>query len=332
MQHGLADAAFRVVLDGTGRVWVSGTTQSEDFPLKNSDRSYFGRGAINAFVARINAEGTLEYIAMIGDATSEGLVIAPGGNVYVSGTKAPSQEKHYAYVAEIQENGEARILTLGPGTASGITLDGRGALFAVGFTGRGAFIARVELGSWRQTAFRLIGNADGDRARAVALDRAGRPQILGTITSRDFPGTQPLAGTADVFLAAFDATLGKRRYATVFGGSCEDIAGFNGASMKLDSRGNLWIAGLTRSDNLHARGRYVGADDGFIASFAPSGRRPRFATYFGGPGLDMLEGLAIAPDGTVWATGLTSSRGLSTPDYRGGRSDAVLVRLTTVTR
>jgi hypothetical protein len=53
-----------------------------------------------------------------------------------------------------------------------------------------------------------------------------------------------------------------------------------------------------------------------------------FATYFGGTDPEILEGLAIAPDAAVWATGLTSSHGLGTPDHHGGRSDAILVRLT----
>src|SRR5687767_7312045 len=57
------DAAFRVVVDANGMVWVSGTTQSADFPLKSSERCYFGHGAINAFVARLDAAGKAEYIA-----------------------------------------------------------------------------------------------------------------------------------------------------------------------------------------------------------------------------------------------------------------------------
>jgi hypothetical protein len=149
------------------------------------------------------------------------------------------------------------------------------------------------------------------------------------VASPDFPGRQRLAGNSDVFVAGFDANLKKLRYATLFGGSAEDIAGFNGESLKLDARGNLWIAGLTRSTNLLAQGRFIGADDGFIASFAPDGRRLRFATYFGGTGFEILEGLAVAPDAMVWATGLTSTRGLATPDYHGGRSDAILVRFAT---
>lgn len=161
------------------------------------------------------------------------------------------------------------------------------------------------------------------------IDRAGRPHVLGTAVSPDFYKRRRLAGKSDVFLAGFDAKLKKLRYCALFGGSSEDIAGFNGESLKVDPRGNLWIAGSTRSTDLAANGQFLGADDGFVASFAPDGRNLRLATYVGGTGFEFLEGLAIAPDGAVWATGLSSSHGLATPDHHSGKSDAILVRLAT---
>ena len=320
------DGAFRIVVDAGGVVWVSGSTRSKDFPVP-SGRIYCERGATDAFVARLDSEGKVNYLAMIGNATGEGLVVTPGGRVYLAGTKAPDDEEHYAFVAEIQVNGGARMLALGPGSSSGIATDGRGTLFATGFTGKGAFVARIDLGTWKQGGSISIGNADGDRGRSIAVDRAGRPHVFGTLVSQAFPPKQ-IAGKSDVFLAGYDAKLKKRRYAKSFGGTAEDFAGFNGDSLRLDSRGNSWIAGLTRSNDLPAQGKFAGADDSFIASFSPDGGGPRLATYFGGEGFEMLEGLAIAPDGAVWATGLTSSRGLATPDYHGGKSDAILVKLT----
>ena len=320
------DGVFRIVVDPGGVVWVSGSTQSADFPVP-PDQTYFGRSTYNALVARLDSAGNVNYTAMIGDATAEGLVVTPGGKVYLAGTKAPNNDKHYAYVAEIQLNGETRMLTLGPGSASGIAVDGRGTLFTTGFTGKGAFVSRVDLNIWKQTNFVSIGDASGDRGRAIALDRKGRPHVFGTLVSTAFPPKQ-IAGKADAFLAGYDAKLKKRRYATLFGGTAEDFAGFNGDSLRLDSRDNFWICGLTRSTDLPARGKFAGVDDGFIASFSPDGSTARFATYFGGTGFEMLEGLAIAPDGSVWATGLTSSTGLGPSGYHGGKSDAILVKLS----
>ena len=71
------DAAFRVVVDVRGRVWVSGTTQSADFPFKNAERRHSDQGAINAFVARLDRDGAVEDMALVGDATGEGLVVLP---------------------------------------------------------------------------------------------------------------------------------------------------------------------------------------------------------------------------------------------------------------
>jgi len=314
------DAAFRVVIDANGEVWVSGTTQSPDFPHNN--KCYSGCAAINAFVAHLNTSGALESITVIGDATAEGLV-ATNGKVYLSGTRSPNAESHSAYVAEIA-NGIVRLLTLGPGTANGIAADNRIQLFATGFTGKGAFIARIDLQQWNQVAIQHIGSADSDRARAVALDRSGNPYILGTATSSAV-ASQPIKGKSDVFLASFDPQLKRLRRVTLFGGHNDDFAGFNGASLSIDSRGNAYFTGMTRSTDLPAQGHHSGGDNGFIASITPKGKL-RAATYFGGTGFEMLEGIAIAPDGTIWATGLTSSRGLATPDHHGVRTDAVLLR------
>ncbi len=125
-----------------------------------------------------------------------------------------------------------------------------------------------------------------------------------------------VAGMSDVFIAGFDSKL----------------AGFNGGSLKVGSRDDLWLSGMTRSSDLKAQGRYAGGDDGFVAAFAADGRRVRHAVYFGGDGSDFLEGIAIDPDGGIWATGLTSSRSLATPEHHGGGSDAILVRLANTSR
>jgi hypothetical protein len=321
------DAAFRVVVDKHGAVWVSGTTQSSDFPFQGDASTGFRPGGINAFVARLDSNGAVEEMAVIGDATSEGLVITPENKVYMAGTKAPNDEHHYAYVAEIDGRRATRILNLGTGTATGVAIDRKGSLFAAGFNGRGAIVAKIDLSAWKVVASHSIGSGDADRARAIVVDRSGRPHVLGTVGSNDLPHRQRIAGKSDVFLAGLDAKLKRIRYLRLFGGTAEDMAGFNGASLRMDTQGKLWIAGQTRSVDLPARGQFAGVDDGFVASFPSDGGNPGFAAYLGGTGFELLEGLAVAPDGAVWATGITSSRGLAEPDHHGGKSDAILIRL-----
>ncbi|MBI4903606.1 MAG: hypothetical protein HY820_08225 [Acidobacteria bacterium] len=320
------DAAFRVVVDTFGNAWVSGTTQSKDLPTHGSARR-LGSGVASAFVARLDSQGRIEDITLVGDASGEGLVVTPSGTAYLAGTKAPNAEKTSAYVVEIPKTGEPRILVLGPGTTTGLALDGRGSLFAVGFSGKGSFVPRINLSTWRQTAFRTIGTADVDRVRAVVTDREGRPHILGTVASSPCPTAPRPASKTDVLLAGFDTKLKRLRYCSLFGGTAEDQAGFNGGSLKFDKKGNLWAVGMTRSPDLPATGKFAGADDGFVASFSSKKGRLRSATYVGGEGFEMLEGIAVAPDGAVWATGLTSSQALASPGHHGGRTDAVLIRV-----
>ncbi|MBS1827298.1 MAG: hypothetical protein JST93_18420 [Acidobacteria bacterium] len=315
------DAAFRLIVLPDGTVWVSGSTQSTDLTF---DTSHFRPAAINGFLAHLNPAGNVDHLARIGDATTEGLAIAANGNIYLSGTKSPDSESHSAYIAEIAKTHEARILTLGPGTASSLVLDKHGSLYATGFTNHGAFIAKIDVTQWKQTAFRTIGAAPNDRARAIVLDHKGNPHIYGTLTSPN--------AKADAFLAGFDKNLRQLRYTTRYGGAADELAGFNGTTLITDKKHNLWIAGLTRSTDLPAQGKFSGLDDAFLASFRPNSSRPHAATYFGGTGFEMLEGLALAPDGAIWATGLTSSKGLATPDHHGGRTDAILLRATLATK
>lgn len=318
-------------MDAQGRVWVSGTTQSPGFPFNYRQHTPPGRSSINAFVARLDDEGSIAAVAKIEDATGEGLVVTPDGIAYLTGTKAPNEENHYAYVATIQPPSDPRVLILGPGTASGIAINKRGTLFVAGFSGHGAFLSAVSIAGWKVSAIVSIGSADGDRARAVVVDRSGRPHVLGTAASSALCARGRVAGKSDVFIAGFDKKL-RPRYCKLFGGSADDTAGFNGGSLKADYRDNLWFSGLTRSSDLKAQGSYRGGDDGFVAGLVADGHVVRHATYFGGEGSDFLEGIAIAPDGTIWATGITSSRSLATPDHHGGRSDAILVRLATPSR
>jgi len=87
---------------------------------------------------------------------------------------------------------------------------------------------------------------------------------------------------------------------TYFGGSGKDEAGYDGQNIAVDPNGDVWIAGMTYSADLPANGRYGGGDgDGFIVKFSRSLGRVRFASYFGGPGRELGEGIAIVPGGAV---------------------------------
>lgn len=166
----------------------------------------------------------------------------------------------------------------------------------------------------------FFGGSGDDSGWGVAVDRNGNPVVTGITGSPDLPVSKTalqmsLRGDKDAFVAR----LSGRRYATVhatyYGGSADDESGYDGEPLQLDRAGNIWLAGITSSSDLPlqspSQAAFAGGDtDGFLALFSPDLSRLCFATYRGGSGRDLLEGLAVSEDGMVLATGVTFSTDL----------------------
>ena len=179
----------------------------------------------------------------------------------------------------------------------------------------------------------------------LAVDAFGDPHIAVTTSSANLPVTAEdvqarLAGKTDVYLAKFSRQGWRLLYATYYGGSGEDSAGYDGGSLKVDDQGRLYLAGFTDSADLPTetpvQRRFGGGDaDGFVAVIDSRKSALEFATYVGGSGRDLLEGLSISSQGGVWASGLTASRDLLTtgglqPAHGGGMFDAMVIQISQI--
>jgi hypothetical protein len=83
------DEALAVALDSAGGVYVTGSTQSSDFPLLSAAQSSYGGGALDAFVTEFNGSGSqLVYSTFLGGSASDqakGVAIDAGGSAYITG-------------------------------------------------------------------------------------------------------------------------------------------------------------------------------------------------------------------------------------------------------
>ncbi len=80
---------YGVAVDSEGNAYVTGYTQSTDFPLANATQDHFGGGNCDAFVTEMTAAGAaLSYSSYLGGRDIDvgyGIALDSGGNAYVAG-------------------------------------------------------------------------------------------------------------------------------------------------------------------------------------------------------------------------------------------------------
>jgi hypothetical protein len=104
-------------VDPAGNSYITGGTESNDFPLLNAIQSTFG-GVSDAFVAGINASGDSliysTYFGGVGVESVAGLAVDPRGSAYVAGSTTGSLPITPA--AADRSNGGAFLIKIAPNT------------------------------------------------------------------------------------------------------------------------------------------------------------------------------------------------------------------------
>jgi hypothetical protein len=204
-----------------------------------------------------------------------------------------------------------------------------------------AFVAKLNPAGSALVYSTYLGGSDYDSADAIAVDSAGNAYVTGTTASTNFPTANPLRATFggggyDAFVAKLNSTGSALVYSTYLGGSGDDL----GNGIAVDSAGNAYVTGSTRSSNFPTAnplqatygGAYLG--NAFVAKLNPAGSALVYSTYLGGSGYygDQGDGIAVDAAGDAYVTGHTSSTNLPTANplqatYGGGNSDAFVAKL-----
>ncbi len=224
---GQVDAVAALGLDAQERPIVAGKTTSTDFPTAGGAAGASLGGLVDAFVARLAADGSrLEWAGYLGGSGEEivaELAVGPGGDVLVVGAT---------------DSGDFPVRGSGSKAAS--------PPFAGDLASRDAFLADLSPDGRQLRWSSCLGGGDRDEATGLALDAQGRVLVTGMTRSRDFPrdaGVPGPAGEEDAFLARFDLASGEGPRVGLLGGGGADL-GLAVAS--LPGGGGL-IAGRTGS-------------------------------------------------------------------------------------
>jgi len=284
------DAGRAIAVDADGAAYIAGMTSSRDFPVVNAFQPQFGGPMSDAFVARLNPEGSQYFYATylggrLFDA-AYGIATDRDGNAYVVGTTGSP---------DFPVRGAIQGAIGGGGGESG-DFD--------------AFVAKFLWdGSLVYSTF--LGGSDVDNGRAVAVDGWGNAYVTGDTVSTNFPLVNPLqgqlGGSVDAFVTKVNAQGSALGYSTYLGGSRME----QGFGIAADASGSATVTGFTGSNNFPIanpiQAENHGSDDVFISQLSSDGSSLTYSTYLGGGGQD--TGFAVALDslGNAYVAGATSS-------------------------
>ncbi len=226
--------ASALAVDADGNAYLTGTTQSNDFPVTAGATQSKERGEVSAFVTKLNPEGTLLYSTLLGGSgttQSNAIALDTAGNAYIAGFTADAgfPVTARAMQGRISENCSSSVASKGD-----------------------AFAAKVNTsGALAYSTF--LGGTCSDSGYGITVDPDGNAVVVGTTYSKDFPVTRDalgagfaaipgrVKGATSGFLVKLNAAGTGALYSTLMGGGYRDA----GTAVTLDRAGNVIVAGTT---------------------------------------------------------------------------------------
>jgi hypothetical protein len=302
---GGSDFPQSIKVDGSGNVYLTGFTDSTNFPLMNPYQPTYGGGAADAFVTKMDSTGSAlifsTYLGGGGGDYGESMVLDSTGNIYLSGE---THSGNFPLASPIQP-------------------------FLRGFAD--AFITKLNSAGSALVFSTYLGGNGGEGAYGVGIDGSGNVYVDGATTSFDFPTLNPIqpsfgGGPYDAFVTKLNAAGTSLVYSTYLGGSNNDV----GRTLAVDSLGAVYFNGYTNSTNYPVVNAIQPANGGgwdmFISKVNSSGTGLAYSTYLGGSndeGGATQFGIAVDGQGAAYVIGETQSTNFPTanpiqPSNAGG--------------
>jgi Beta-propeller repeat len=248
-----------IAVDAAGNIYVTGTTESTDFPTMSAVQST-NRGMDDVFLTKFNPQGGMIYSTYLGGAADDhGLSVAAdtNGNAYVTGE---TKSTNFPTMTPFQP-------AFGGGTGVG-----------------DAFLSKIGPNGNSLVLSTYLGGALGDRGNAVAVDELNRPVVVG-FASNGFPLKNAFRNFEgqDAFVTKFAADGGSLIYSVNLGG-----LGGDSASSVATLGTRVFVAGNTNRANfpvmeaLQARSA-GGTNEGFLSQLSEQGSL-HFAQFANGVG------------------------------------------------
>jgi hypothetical protein len=246
-----SDLGYGITVDANECAYITGYTESQDFPLKNPYMSYRGsndHNDLDVFVTKLSTDGqSLVYSTYLGGNSHDygtGIAVDANGCAYITGetrsTDFPIQNPYMSYPEDNDSN---------------------------------AFVTKLSADGQSLIYSTYIGGSDNDWGWKIAVDANGCAYVIGTTWSTDFPLQAPYMrdpgdNYCDAFFTKFSTDGQSLDYSTYLGGSFYDYGG----GIAVDAKGGAYITGETMSEDFHIKNSimsYQWCGDAFVAVFKP---------------------------------------------------------------
>ncbi len=304
------DKAYAIAIDSSGAAYLTGETNSSDFPIRAGAYPTYG-GNTDAFVSKVAADGSsLVYSTYLGGINSQdisyGIAVNAQGEAYVTGKTNGFNNNDFPTTSNAYQMTFAAFQDL--------------------------FMTKLDAAGSTPLYSTLLSGHDQVIAQAVAVDANGMAYVTGwTNYACNFPTTagayqsppQTCTLADTVFALKFNpAASGSASlvYSTLVGNSGSG----RGHGIAVDGTGAAYLTGTTSVPNFPTTegGAYDttfnGGTDLFVTKLNATGSGLLYASYFGGSGYEggsgdeTPSGIAIGAANAVYLTGYTTSFDLPT--------------------
>jgi hypothetical protein len=321
----LDDIGTGIAVDSSGNAYLSGYTDSTNFPVTSGAlQTTYGGGVHNGFVVKFNSGGAeigySTFLGGSGDDYAYGVAVDSAGDAYLTGA---TYSTNFPTLKAFQPNYAGGICGTPPSTIPCYD----------------AFVTKLNPAGSALIFSTYLGGTGSDYGYAIALDGSANAYITGYTTSTNFPTTagafeQVFGGSYDAFVAKLAAAGSSLLYSTYLGGSGTDV----GYGIAVDSTGRAFVTGYNYGGNFPTacplQAQNAGFYDAFVSVLNAAGSSLAFSTYLGGSLDEEAWGIALDTSGNAYVTGGTFSldfpvtSGSYQPSYAGGPYDAFISKVS----